>query len=130
MRRSETDKRVIHNDEVVAIQILLDGSLTKLPQSSPVPVDLYFGILFFIFGNSSEQRGIATRMIPGEPFKSNSHNSLLAFGNVLRQVKRPAASQPVKYARNTAPLHPAGSTPHKLPQCDPILCAWGPPAFP
>src|SRR4029077_15144557 len=83
MRRSETDKRVIDNDEVVAIQILLDGSLTKLPQSSPVPVDLYFGVLFFIFGNSSEQRGIATRMIPGEPFKSNSHDSLLAFETFL-----------------------------------------------
>src|ERR1700752_3607665 len=77
MSRGETDERVIHDEEVVAIQILLEGSFAKLAQSSPVPLDSNLGILFLVFGNSSEQRGITTGMIPGEPLESNSHTSLL-----------------------------------------------------
>src|SRR5579864_5608279 len=77
MRRGEPDERVIDDEQIVTIEVLLDGSFAKLAQSSPIPLDFNFWILFFVFWNSSEQRGITTGMIPGEPFESNSHSSLL-----------------------------------------------------
>ncbi len=79
MSCGKADERVIHDEEIVTIQILLDGSFAKLAQSSPVPLDFNFGILLFVFGNSSEQGGITTGMIPGEPSESNSHTNLRAF---------------------------------------------------
>jgi hypothetical protein len=83
MSCGEADERVIHDEEIVTIQILLDGSFAKLPQSSPIPLDFNFGILCFVFGDASQQRGITTGMVPGKPFESNSHTNLLAFRNVF-----------------------------------------------
>src|SRR5258707_10046629 len=79
MSCGETNERVIHDEEIVTIQILFDGSFAKLAQSSPVPLNFNFGILCFVFGNASEQRGVTTGMIPGEPFQSNYHTKLLVF---------------------------------------------------
>src|SRR5260370_38253408 len=79
MSCGEADERVIHDEEIVTIQILLDGSFAKFAESSPVPLDFNFGILCFVFGNASEQRGVTTGMIPGEPFQSNYHTKLLVF---------------------------------------------------
>ena len=83
MSCGKADERMIHDEEIVTSQILLDGSLAKLTQSSAVPLDFNFGILLFVFGNSSEQGGITAGMIPGEPFEGNSHTNLRAFRNVF-----------------------------------------------
>src|ERR1700682_760978 len=129
MSRGEADEWMIHDEEIVTIQILLHGGFAKFAQSSSVPRDLDFGMLCFVFGNSSEQGGITTGMIPSEPFESNSHTNLPAFTNTfLGRIKRPDASRPAKRARNTGPLHRAGSTPHKPPQCAPTLYVSGLPA--
>src|SRR4029077_18815533 len=69
----ESDERVIHDEEIVTIQILLDWGFTKLPQGSPVPMNFEFRMLFFVFGNASEQGSVATRMIPRQPFENNAH---------------------------------------------------------
>src|SRR5258708_1487740 len=130
MSRGEAEEWMIHDEEIVTIQILLDGSFAKLAQGSSVPPDRDFGMLCIVFGNPSVQGGVATGMIPGEPFESNSHTNLPALRNiVLGRIKQPDASQPAKCARNTGPLHRAGSTPHKPPQCAPTLCASGLPAY-
>src|SRR5258708_40085152 len=129
MSCGETNERVIHDEEIVTIQILFDGSFAKLAQSSPVPPDFNFGILCFVFGNASEQRGVTTGMIPGEPFEGNSHANLRFQRVSLGRLKLPDASRQAKCARNTRPLRRAGSIPHKPPQRDLALCASGLPAF-
>src|SRR5580704_13555844 len=102
MSCGEANKRVIHDEEIVTIQILLKGSFAKFAQGSPVPLDFNFWIFPFIFGNSSEQGGITAGMIPSEPFENNSQTNLPAFRDIsLGPVKRLGASRPAKCVRNT-----------------------------
>src|SRR5580658_7638048 len=83
MSCGEANERVIHDEKIVTIQILLKGSFAKFAQGSPVPLDFNFWIFPFIFGNSSEQGGITAGMIPSEPFENDSQTNLPAFRNVL-----------------------------------------------
>ena len=57
MSRSEADERMIYDEEVIPIQILFDGGLAKFAQAAPVPLDIDFWMLRFVFGNTSQSRG-------------------------------------------------------------------------
>src|SRR5258708_20023003 len=129
MSRGETEKWMIDDEQIITIQILLDGRFAKLAQSSPVPLDFDFSMLCFVFGNACKQRGITTRVIPGEPFQIDSHCDSASRKQFLYRVKPPDASRPARCARNTGPLRRAGSALHMLPQCGPNSYASGLPAF-
>ena len=84
MRGSKADEGVVHDEEIVTMQVLFDGSFAKFAQAAAVPLDFNFGMLSFVVENASEQWGVAARMIPSESFESNSQTNLLVFRNHLR----------------------------------------------
>ena len=68
VRGCETDEGMIHDDQIVAIEILLDRRFAELAQRSPVPVDAKPGMKCLVLGCTLYQRGVTSRMIPGKSF--------------------------------------------------------------
>jgi hypothetical protein len=52
MGSCKTDERMIHDDQIVAIEILLDWSLAEFAQRSPVPLDSESRMKLSVFGGA------------------------------------------------------------------------------
>jgi hypothetical protein len=68
VRCRKTDEGMVHDDQVVAIEILLDRGLAEFSKSPPIPLKTNPRMKRFVFGRTFYQRGITARMIPGKSF--------------------------------------------------------------
>ena len=78
MCSGKSDKGMIHNDQVVAIDVLLDGRFAELPQGSSIPMDVHSRVIFFVFAGSPDQRPVPAWMVPGKSLESDCHKNSFA----------------------------------------------------
>jgi hypothetical protein len=69
VRGGESDERMIHDEQIVALDILLYRSLAKLAQAPPIPLNADSGLLLFILAGAFDQGSVSTGMVPRKPLQ-------------------------------------------------------------
>jgi hypothetical protein len=133
VRRGESDEWMIHDKQVVTIDILLYRSFAKLAQAPPVPLNADSEVLLFIFGSSFDQGSVSPWMVPRKPLQRDGCFCFQRLppeersSNILS--KRPDVSRRAGCARNTSLPHHAGLALHTPRLCVHDLSAWSLPVF-
>src|SRR5580704_14666551 len=74
----KSHERMIYDDQIVVIDVLLDGRFAKLTQSSSVPMDVYSRVMLFVFAGSPDQRRVPAWVVPGKSLESDCHKNSFA----------------------------------------------------
>ena len=66
MRGGKPGEWMIHDEQVITLDVSLYRSLAKFAQAPPVPLNANFRMLPFVFGSASDQGSVSAGIIPGE----------------------------------------------------------------
>ena len=61
-------ERMIHDNQIVAIEILFNRGFAEFTQSAAIPMDLSSGMGILVLRSAFQQRSVATRVVPGQSF--------------------------------------------------------------
>ncbi len=68
-----SDERMVHDEQVIAIDVLFNRGFAKLTQRATIPANGQAGIALLIFRRSIHQRSIPAGMIPGQSGENDFH---------------------------------------------------------
>jgi len=101
MRGGKAGEWMIHDEQVVTLDVLLYRSFAKFAQAPPVPLNANFRMLPSVFGSSSDQGSVSAGMIPGDTLQRYERLRLQPASKITSLSNWMGASRPAVCVRNT-----------------------------